>query len=264
MRILVTGATGNVGKHVVSELAGAGIPVVGISRHPGEHGVYGDLTDVRTLQSAMEDVESVFLIWPGFGGEMAAPVIDLIAERARRIVYLSASEPAGTFHADIERRIERSGLSWTFLRPGGFATNTLGLAEQIRTGLVRWPFGESARALIHEKDIAAVAVHVLMSAGHSGAKYVLSGPEVITQAEQVRVIGEVVGREVRWEDLPPEVAREQLLAAWGNADFVDGALRAWSAFVDSPELATGAVQALTGRKPRTFREWAVDHADDFR
>lgn len=263
-KILVTGATGNVGKHVVSLLADAGIPVAGLSRNPGEHGVRGDLNAPETLEPALEDVESVFLLWPGFDVEKAAPVIDLIARHARRIVYLSANTHGQTFHGEIERLIEHSGLAWTFLRPGGFATNTLGFADQIRTGVVRWPYGQAGRSLIHEKDIAEVAAHVLTSAGHNGLKYVLSGPEVLTQAEQVQVIGDVVGREVRWEELTPEVAREELLAAWGNAEFVDMALKAWGGFVDSPELPTGTVEALTGRKPRTFREWAVDHADAFR
>ena len=101
------------------------------------------------------------------------------------------------------------------MRAIDFATNTLGWADQVRKGIVRWPYGQASRSLIHERDIADVAVHVLTSAGHFGAKYVLTGPESITHAEQVRIIGEAVGREVRWEDLPLETARRQLTAAWG-------------------------------------------------
>ena len=105
---------------------------------------------------------------------------------------------------------------------------------------------------------------MLTSAGHDGARYVLTGPESITHAEQVRIIGETIGREVRWEDLPPEIARQQLTAAWGNAQFVEARLKAWASFVESPERVTNTVQRLLGRPARTFRSWARDHAGDFR
>ncbi|MFD1544340.1 NAD(P)H-binding protein [Nonomuraea guangzhouensis] len=275
--ILVTGATGNVGKHVVSQLAGAGLPVRALVRDPGRaqlpegvEAVKGDLTVPETLEPALKDVESVFLIWPGFAAETAAPVVKAIAAHARRVVYLSADvedladgEEATLFHQEVERLIRHTRMSWTFLRPGGFAANTLGWADQIRQGVVHWPYGEARRALIHEKDIAAVAVHVLTSAGHGGARYALSGPDQLSQAEQARIIGEVVGREVRWAELPLAAAREQLLAAWGDARFVDGALAGWGAFVDTPERITDTVPKLLGRPALTFREWAADHVADF-
>ncbi|MEV0200330.1 NAD(P)H-binding protein [Nonomuraea sp. NPDC050691] len=276
--ILVTGATGNVGRHVVSQLAGAGIPVRALVRDPsrarlpeGVQPVAGDLTAPETLEPALRDVDSVFLIWPGFAAETAEPVVEAVAKHARRVVYLSADVPGAgdddeptIFHQRIERLIKRTGMTWTFLRPGGFAANTLGWADQIRQGVVRWPFGAASRSLIHEKDIAAVAAHVLTSGGHAGAAYVITGPEQLTQAEQVRVIGEAVGREVRWEDMPPEEARQVLTAAWGDPGFVEGALRGWESFVTAPEKVTDTVERLLGRPALTFRQWAEDHAADFR
>ncbi|MFC4010929.1 NAD(P)H-binding protein [Nonomuraea purpurea] len=270
-KILVTGATGNVGRHVVSQLAEAGLEVRALARAPERAGlpvetVRGDLTAPETLEPALEDVESVFLLWPGFTADGAEAVVTAISKHARRVVYLSANgaeDPASHYHA-VERIIRGSGLGWTFLRPGGFAANTLGWAALIRQGVVRWPYGQAARSLIHEKDIAAAAVHVLTSGGHHGAAYVLTGPEQLTQEEQVRVIGEATGREVRWEEQPQEEAREQLMAAWGEAAFVDGALRTWESFVTRPEEVTGTVEKLLGRPALTFREWARDHAADFR
>ncbi|MGN9843756.1 NAD(P)H-binding protein [Nonomuraea sp. H19] len=274
-KILVTGATGNVGKHVVAQLAEAGLEVRALVRDPGRarlpvEMVRGDLTVPETLHPALEDVESVFLLWPGFAAETAAGAVAAIAKHARRVVYLSADvtdlaedEEPTLFHQAVERLIRHSGLGWTFLRPGGFATNTLMWADQIKQGVVRWPYGQAARSLIHEKDIAAVAAHVLTSAGHGGAKYVLTGPERLTQAEQVRVIGEAIGREVRWAELPPEKARDELMAAWGDPAFVDGALEAWKEFVTSPEQVTDTVERLLGRPALTFRQWAEDHAADF-
>ncbi|GAA2212801.1 NAD(P)H-binding protein [Nonomuraea monospora] len=272
-KILVTGATGNVGSHVVSQLAAAGLDVRAFARRPervqaGVEAVQGDLTAPETLEPALKDVESVFLLWPGFSTGNAAEAVERIAGHARRVVYLSAlvpgDEDAGGHYGEIEGLIRRSGLGWTFLRPGGFAANTLGWADQIRQGVVRWPYGQASRALIHEKDIAAVAVHVLTSAGHNGAAYAMTGPAELTQAEQVRVIGEAVGREVRWEEQPPEEARERLLAAWGDEAFVQSALEAWGSFVERPERATDTVRRLLGRPALSFRQWAEDHAADFR
>ncbi|MEV0381833.1 NAD(P)H-binding protein [Nonomuraea sp. NPDC050643] len=268
-KILVTGATGNVGRHVVSQLAEAGLEVRAFARDPERAGlpvetVHGDLTAPETLEPALEDVESVFLLWPGFSTGNAGEVVATIAKHARRVVYLSARTSGGGSHyEEVEELIRRSGLGWTFLRPGGFAANTLGWAGQIRQGVVRWPYGPASRALIHEKDIAAVAVHVLTSGGHNGAAYVLSGPDELTQAEQVRVIGEVIGRAVHWEEQPLDEARERLMEAWGEATFVDSALEAWGSFVDHPERATGTVAKLLGRPALSFRQWAHDHAADF-
>ena len=102
------------------------------------------------------------------------------------------------------------------------------------------------------------------SEGHDGAKYVITGPESITHAQQVAIIGEAIGRHVQWEDLPPNTARKRLTAAWGNPDFVEARLKAWARFVHTPERVTDTVEQLLGKPARTFRSWAEDHADDFR
>jgi len=278
--ILVTGATGNVGRNVVSQLLDRGAAVRALTRDPDSAGlpdevdaVRADFTDPDSLDGHLEGVESVFLVWPFLTAEGASAVLDTVAKRAYRIVFLSSmavrddleQKTDPIFHADIERLIERSGLEWTFVRPGGFATNTLGWVEQIRAdGVVRWPYGAAARSLIHERDIAAVAVRALTGDGHGGAKYVLTGPQTLTQVEQVHTIGEVIGRPLRYEEVSPAVARQQLLGAWGNPSFVDGALKYWATLVTEPEPITATVEEVTGTPARTFREWAVDHADDFR
>jgi uncharacterized protein YbjT (DUF2867 family) len=277
--ILVTGATGHVGQHVVSGLLAAGAAVRAVTRHPGSAGlpdaaqvVRADLADPSTLGRHLDGVGAMFLIWPFFEAGAAPAVLDVIARQARRVVYLSATavdddrgpQDSGIW-GQIEQLIERSGLAWTFLRASGFAANTLAWADQIRDeGVVRWPYGGAARSLIHERDIADVAVRALTEDGHAGAKYVLTGPAVVTQAEQVRIIGEATGHPVRWEEVPPEVARQQLLAAWGDPGFVDHALDTWASLVAEPEQVTHTVQEITGSPARTFREWAADHAADFR
>jgi uncharacterized protein YbjT (DUF2867 family) len=274
-KILVTGPTGNVGKHVVSLLAELGCDVRALVRDPGKaslpEGVdvaRGDLSSPHTLVAALRDVDSVYLMWPGLAVEPR--VVELLAEHVRRVVYLSADVPdladgeqPTIFHQEIERLIRQSELTWTFVRAIDFATNTLGWADQIKRGVVCLPYGQASRSLIHERDIADVVVHVLSSDGHDGARYVITGPESITQAEIVGIIGEAIGRDVRWEELPLEIARKQLTAAWGNAGFVDARLKAWASFVESPERVTDTVERLLGRPARTFRSWAQEHADDF-
>lgn len=275
-RILVIGATGNVGRPVVSSLVEAGVEVRALVRDPGAaalpgmvEAVRGDLSLPETLEPALRDVDAVYLMWPGIRVEPR--VVESIAEYAKRVVYLSADvadladgEQPVIFHQEIERLISKSSLGRTFVRAIDFATNTLVWAGQIRQGVVRMPYGQAARSLIHERDIAAVAVQALTSDGHESAAYVITGPESLTQADQVRIIGEAVGREVRWDELPLEVAREQLTAAWGDAEFVEARLRAWRAFVDTPERVTDTVERLLGRPALTFRQWAEEHVDDFR
>lgn len=173
--ILVIGATGSVGRQVVSQLLDAGADVRALTRDPEAAGlpagvevVRGDLADPGGLDAILEGVDAVFLVWPFFSAEGATAVVDAIARHAGRIVYLSAKVAADdreSFWAVVERRIEESGLEWTFLRPTGFAKNTLGWADQIRTGVVRAPYGQAARSLIDERDIAAVRSARSQSAG---------------------------------------------------------------------------------------------------
>jgi uncharacterized protein YbjT (DUF2867 family) len=268
--ILVTGATGKVGRHVVTGLVERDAAVRALVRDPDAAGlpddvevVSGDISDPRGVAEHLDGVAAVFLLWPFFGDDGAAEVVETLASEAGRIVYLSAEAAGGrpdSFWAAIEDAVARSATEWTFLRPTGFAANTLMWADQIReSGVVRWPYGRAARSLIHERDIAEVAVRTLAEEGHVGARYVLTGPEAITQAEQVRAIGEAIGREVRWEELSREDAEKQL-----KGSVPETALDTWASFVDSPEVVTSTVENVTGAPARPFAEWARDHADDFR
>lgn len=271
--IFVIGATGKVGRHVVSGLLDRGTGVRALARDPaatalpeGAEVVAGDLTDLDRLQEQVDDADAVFLVWPFVSDEGAAATVNAIAHHTRRIVYLSAQaadEKPDSFWAVLERLIERSGVDWTFLRPTGFAANTLMWADQIRQGdVVRWVSGQAARSLIDERDIAAVAVRALTEDRHRGARYVLSGPETVTQLEQVQAIGEAIGRPLRWEELSGEDVREQIADLLGKIP--DSALDTWAAFVDTPERVTTTVQDITGTRARSFSEWALDHAEQFR
>ncbi|MEV0402946.1 NAD(P)H-binding protein [Actinoallomurus sp. NPDC050550] len=276
--ILVTGATGNVGRHLVTRLSAAGVPVRALTRDPetavlpeGVAAIAGDLADPDSLEAALKDVESVFLVWPFLTAEQAPGVLETIGRHARRVVYLSSlgvdddaerqADLINQFHADMERLIEKSGLEWTFLRAGTFAANALGWAEQVRAGdVVHYPF-DGAKAIIHEADIAAVAARTLTEDGHVGAKHILTGPEALTTVERVRTIGEAIGRTLRFEKTPARAARERMLADGWPPTLVDALL---SAPDDQPAVVTSTVEEITGAPARTFRDWAVEHADAFR
>ncbi|MEK2494189.1 NAD(P)H-binding protein [Kitasatospora purpeofusca] len=278
--ILVTGATGRVGGSVVAQLHAAGVPVRALVRGEadfpeGVRAVRGDLGDPASLGAALEGVDAVFLVWPFLSAEGAAEVIDVIGKHARRVVYLSSAgvgdgkdtpgDPITAFHTELERLIAASGLERTALRPTGFASNTLGWAEELRaTGAVRAPLPQLARPLIHEADIAAVAVRALTTDTLLGARPLLTGPEPVTQERQVALIGEAIGRPLRFEEITPAEAAEQMRAAGWPAELVAAVLPAQAAMLDHPEPVNDAVERITGIPARSFREWAVDHAADFR
>jgi len=235
--------------------------------------VRGDLTDPETVRRCVEGSDAVFLVWTAPSATVSAAV-DQIAAHARRIVFLSAPHktahpffqqpnPVAVLHAEIERVIEASGLSWTFLRPGMFAANGLHWwGQQIRAGdVVRWPYGTAPTAPIHERDIAAVAVRALLDSGHDGAEFVLTGPESLTQIEQVTRIGHVIGRSLHYEQLSPEAARREIPFPPAAMNML---LNAWAAALGQPALVTNTVAEILGRPALTFQEWVMDHVGAFR
>ena len=138
-------------------------------------------------------------------------------------------------------------------------------ADQIRSGdVVRWPFGAAARSLIDERDIAAVAVRALTEDGHAGSRYLLSGPAVLTQAEQLAAIGRALGRDLTWQEMSRAEAQQALAAAWGDPGFAASALGTWERFVTHPEVVTSTVCDLTGAPAHTFADWAAANAAAFR
>jgi uncharacterized protein YbjT (DUF2867 family) len=282
-RILVIGATGNVGRQVLSQLPAAGAQVRALTRNPYAtrlppqvEVMRGDLTLPETLDGCLDGIDGVFLVWTASPAAVA-PALERIAKHARRIVFLSSPlktahpffqqpNPIRGLHTEIERLIESSGRQWTFLRPGMFAVNALSWwAPQIRAGgdVVRWPHVAAPTAPIHERDIAAVAVRALCEDGHAGAEYVLTGPQSLSQSEQISTIGGVIGRSLRLEEISPEQARRELLAIM-PAFVVNMLLDAWAAAIGQPALMTSTVAEITGAPARTFRDWATDHAAEFR
>lgn len=279
---LVTGATGNIGSRVVSQLLTKGARVRALTRNPESANlppaveiVRGDLSDPAIFDRCLDGVDAVFLVWLA-PVAAAASALAQIAKCARRIVFLSSPHrtphpffqqpnPMATLHAEIERLIQTSGLQWIFLRPGAFAINARNWwAQQIRQGdIVRWPYAAAATAPIHECDVASVAVRALCEDGHAEAEYVLTGPQSLTQKEQVSVIGEVIGRPLRFEEISPDAAKREMCARM-PASIANMLLNAFAAAVGQPAFVTSTIARITGAPALTFHDWAIDHVAEFR
>lgn len=279
--ILVVGATGNVGRHLVPVLLGKGVPVRALSHRSdvanitdGADAVYGDLSRPETLSEALDGVKTIFLVWPFITVDKAQKILSLMKERGvERVVYLSSAgvndeavsqdNPIDQLHADMEALIKRSGLSWSILRASGMATNTLNWAQSIRDeGAVRWFQGEARRSLIDERDIAAVVAEVLLKTGHDKAVYPITGPEAYSQLDMVQIIGEVIGKPLRWEEVPEAVIAEAM-SSMLPVLVVDGIIRVHQEFAETPEVVTDMVRQITGNAARPFSAWVEYHADDF-
>ena len=282
-QILVIGGTGNVGRHVVDQLLASGARFRVMTRNPDAvrlppqaDAVHGDLTVPETLDRCLEGIDTVFLVWVA-PPEAAPGALERIAAHARRIVFLTAPlktphpffqqpNPSRHLAERVEQLIETSGLTWTFVRAGMFAGNARHFwGPHIRSGdVVRWPYLDAPTAPTDERDVAAVSVRALTEDGHASADYVVTGPESLTQAEQVHTIGRAIGRSLRVEEISPGEARSELLPVLGSPVVVNMLLNAWHAALGQPAFVTSTCADVTGVPARTFFEWATDHAAEFR
>ncbi|MFG1997844.1 NAD(P)H-binding protein [Spirillospora sp. NPDC048911] len=275
--ILVSGATGNVGGELVRRLAETGVAVRALVRDPGSElpagaePAGGDLNHPSTLAGALKGVEGVFLL-SGYA-DMPGLLAEIDRAGVGRVVLLSggavlASDTKNVisrYMAESERAVRESGVPWTFLRPSGFMSNTLQWAPQLRAGgdVVRAPFPNVRVAMVDPYDIAAVAAEALVGDGHEGNVYNPTGPAPLLPAERVRVLGEVLGRELRFEGQPDAEAREDMLGAM-PVEYVDAFFGFYADGKLDESHVLPTVREVTGNEPRTFRQWATAHADAFR
>ncbi|MBC6457013.1 NAD(P)H-binding protein [Actinomadura sp. HBU206391] len=272
--LLVTGATGNVGRNVVAQLLDAGEKVRAITRDPGARTLpgdvevlAGDLTRPETLPAALRGVDRAFL-FPLFGA--LGGFFDVARQAGlEHVVLLSSSAVTlpspgwiGDRHLECESAVAASGLSWTYVRPGAFMANDLAWAAQIAAGgVVRGAYGRASTAPIDERDIAAVAVRSLL-APRPGMAYELTGPESLTQIDRVRIIGETIGSPLRFEEVPAEQIRRQLIERIPpqGADFL---LARLAEAQDGAAETLPTVEEVTGRPAFGYAEWVAHRAADF-
>jgi uncharacterized protein YbjT (DUF2867 family) len=282
----------------VDRLVGAGQRVRAMTRDPrtarlapGVEVVYGDFERPETWLDVLQGVERVYLfpfayVAPESGTSFVdqavqAGVQRFVVHSAAAAGFESVDDPGDrTFsplwrhlaeerraHRELELMVETTDVEWTHVRPGLLAANALGWAQRIRAErVVREPYGTAGYPLVHEADVAEVAVAALLTDSHVGAAYTITGPAKVSQAEQVKAIGVATGEEIRFEELTPEQAREQWLRDGCPAEFTDWRIELLAVSVDGPGALppTGTYQWITGRPPRTFARWALDHASDFR
>lgn len=260
--ILVTGATGTIGRHVVELLQARGAAVRAMTRSPKtETDVAADFDDPASLRRAVSGVDAVLLITAPSVPTERHDLAMIDAARAagvKRVVKLSAIGTGeryaggviGEWHLRGEEALRDSGLSWTILRPSVFASNMLWWAPAIRSGNPIADTADGARqGVVDPRDVSAVAAEALTGDGHDQAVYTLTGPAPISVGEQALVLGDVLGRQIAVETAPPPDPAWAAGIAWSR----DG----------HNAVVTGDVQRLLGRPPASFRTWAEDHRHAF-
>lgn len=280
-KVLVTGATGTVGRGVVEALVRAGGVEVRAAVHTASKGaslqgatvtpVVVDLGRPETTAAAVEGVSHLFLLSPGMPDavENAKRLVDEArAAGVEHIVKLSVlgadAEPGvvfGRWHREVERHIEASGVAWTHLRPGTFMQNFMTYYPPDREGAISLPFGNGAVAWIDAGDIGEAAARVLTSEGHEGKIYSLTGGEALTVGEVAAILSAATGRPIRHVDIPEGASRDGMLQAGMPAWMVEGMSELFAACrAGYAGSTTEDLPRLLGHAPTTFRAFAAAHA----
>lgn len=271
--IVVTGATGNVGRPLTQALAEAGEQVTAVSRRAaavpdGVRHVTADLAELTSLAPALDGAKALFLL---LSGDLHAPearptdIIDLAAASGvRRVVLLSsqgvATRPLGPSRVAmraVEDALRESGMDWAVLRPGGFASNALAWAESVRTqGTVAAPFGDVGVPVVDPVDIAEVAAACLLDDRHNGGVFELTGPEVITPRQQAEVIAAALGSPVRFHELTRKEAKAAM-TEFVAPELADDTLDIIAAPNPSELRISQDVERVLGRAPSPFDVWVA-------
>ncbi|MFK4103810.1 NAD(P)H-binding protein [Streptomyces sp. NPDC019531] len=283
--ILVTGATGHVGGELVRRLAAAGEPVRAMTRRPAEarlpagaQAVYGDAADPASLDAAFAGADGVFLMSAQAVGTAPEPTHDLAlaaaAARAgvRRVVKLSTldggtgSDPIARWQTTAEAAVTdpARGFVWTLLRPGRFMSNALRWTGQLRAGdEVAIPFADRPAASVDPADLAEIAALALLSTEqHAGVVHELSGPQSLTPTQELAVLGEILGRDLRVRPVPTDAARAGMAGYGFPSEVVDAIMRR-TLDGDRGAEVLPTVEKVLGRPARTFTQWARAHRDEY-
>lgn len=284
--ILVTGATGNIGRELLPSLIAKGAKVRALVRETsnvqglwdaGVELVFGDLDRVETLEAAFSGVDKVFLLTPPNANQVSQARNGIAAAKragVRQLVRLSAkslelrADSPGRVtrqHFAIEGELKASGLVYTIIRPHFFMQNTLLSAETVASeGVLYAPMEDGRVGMIDVRDIVEVATKVLTEEGHAGKTYDLSGPASVSYHDVAAGLSQALGREVRYVDVPPEAARQGIVAAGESAWIADALIEYFGAFgAGEGDFTSPDFEAVTGHAPRSFEAFARDFAEVF-
>lgn len=282
--LLITGATGNIGKPLVELLLERGAPVRVLVRDAakvahwsarGAEVATGDFSEPASLDAAMQGVERVFILSPGAPdvAQLQGNAVEA-AQRAgvRHLVKLSAlgvspDAPVSLlrWHADVERQIVDSGVGYTILKPNSFMQNLLSNAQSVKSaGMVAAPQGEGKVSQVDVRDIAAVAANVLTENGHEGQVYEITGPEALSNTEIAAKMSAALGKPVTYQDMPPD-AYAQMMQGFGFPDWLAAGLTQLSVYYAGNNAAqiTDVVQRVGKTPPRTLDAWLAENAIAF-
>jgi uncharacterized protein YbjT (DUF2867 family) len=280
--IVITGATGNVGRPLVQALAAAGEQVTAVSRNisgdvvpEGVRHRRADLAVPESLRPVFDGADALFMHDSGAGAHLLSPQDIVDAAKAGgvgRIVLLSsigvATRPESASHGGMMRSLEdavrQSDTDWTILRPGGFNSNAYAWVESVRARrTVAAPFGDVGLPAIDPADIAEVAAAALREAGHRGQVYELTGPALTTPRQRAAAIGDALGEPIRFIDQTRAEARTQMLQFMPEP-VIDTTLDALGEPTPAELRISPDVERVLGRAPRTFAEWAERNIAAFR
>jgi uncharacterized protein YbjT (DUF2867 family) len=276
MTIVVTGATGNVGRPLVAELAAAGARVRAVSRQKDAARFPTGVEVVGSVAEAIPGASAVFLNSRALAGQLDQVVAQCARTKATKLVALSAinadddfsrqpSRCRGDRNKEVEQLAVDSGLAWVSLRPTVFATNFVGMwSAQIRAGdVVSGPYAQASTAPIVETDIAGVAARALLTDELVGQRIPLTGPQAFTNTQLTEAIGAVLGRPLQYRELPNASVRQRFLGLGFSADFADAYMAMLAETLDQPALVTQDVQTILGRPAVPFVQWVSQHRNMF-
>lgn len=282
--ILVTGATGTVGREVVKELAARNAPVRALVRSLEKAKMFdgldvelakGDLEDAASVQAALDGIDHFFLLTanPENQLELESRLVDAaVAGGVEHIVKLSASNVSDDsdvqffrWHRAVEQKIEESGVGWTHVRPNNFFQNTLFQVDSIRAqGAFYGPFGESRVASVDARDVGAVCAVVLTEPGHMGTALELTGPAAITHSEMADTLSSVLGREISYVDVSLDDFRSSVRDSGRPEWFADDLTTLYGQLAAGAQSrVTGTIEAVSGQPARTFADFAAAYSQSF-
>ncbi|MGH3723596.1 MAG: NAD(P)H-binding protein [Mycobacterium sp.] len=276
MTILITGATGNVGRPLVEILANSGADVRAVTRRPQHADFSPEVKIVDSARAGLSGATAVFLNSRALGEDLTEFVKQAVREGVTRLIALSAincdddfslqpSRFRGDRNKEVEQYVVASGVEWVSLRPTVFASNFLGMwSGQLKAGdVVRGPYSSASAAPIADRDISEIAAHAVLTDDLVGQRIPLTGPQALTNAELVAILGEALHRPLEYDQVPDDLVRQRFTGLGFPDGFADAYLAMQANTISTPAVVTHEVDRILGRPAETFGAWSNRFRDEF-